>query len=589
VAQPDPRREPDRNELVDCLGQASGRIGAAPDAIDRWTSLDRAVTVSWSVAMPENCRRVIHVYVTPRIDADTQFLPLAGSRVLPVHTTHTFGLQVGRGSDRRTLARTTVQVRGAPPTLLSVSPGRRYAATDFPDFKARWMQPYDSNDFLRWSCWQLRTYGDGAWTTAERMTAMVRMFDLTGDQDYLDELQSLTNAALMYRDDRHPDRRSDDFRGGVSPGWGEHGVNTGGLHTVGEVSSSILAYPIAAFARMVAERPTLHAAYGDSAIAYANAALQTAQLFLPQVKHWLNSGGRVAYLAQLESIRDRPSDADCQRAFDAAQYPDISAASISRFKTMRTNCQDLSRLAGLPFSHNENQAFMMLLIELWRVLGSEYYRLSPARATTAEAVRLQIPLIVGRYHRWFMQHVKSLSTGPVRFYYWNHAEERPAGVNTNPEDTSHGDLDMIYLNIFRENYARLNAVTSDWNEPLPPLGSSELEKFANTFLLKIASGYHFAKYVTGRPADPADYYDGSCVGWVTLTVANRDVFSRCQTVAHRVVNGQQPKLGIGNHAALLMSKQLLPGHQPREEAGPLSRGVTTRPAAAPPARPGCAP
>jgi hypothetical protein len=55
---------------------------------------------------------------------------------------------------------------------------------------------------------------------------------------------------------------------------------------VDEVVSSLYANPMATFARIVAEDPALNVtAYGELAMKYANAAVQTVWLFMPQIRY----------------------------------------------------------------------------------------------------------------------------------------------------------------------------------------------------------------------------------------------------------------------------------------------------------------
>jgi hypothetical protein len=64
--------------------------------------------------------------------------------------------------------------------------------------------------------------------------------------------------------------------------------------------------------------------------------------------------------------------------------------------------------------------------------------------------------------------------------------------------------------------------------------------------------------VTGREGNPADASNSRCEGWLGLTRADARVWQACHAVSLRIVDDRQPYLNIGNHSALLMSKQFLP-------------------------------
>ena len=126
------------------------------------------------------------------------------------------------------------------------------------------------------------------------------MFELTRDRKYLDHLRAIASTVLQFRNDHHP---GDDFpgrdnpvcidcrppfvdheRGKVEPAWnsGTHWdwVDDGGLSPVDAVVTGLYGYAVAAFARIVAEDPSLQAAYGADAMTYANETLRTLWAFM---------------------------------------------------------------------------------------------------------------------------------------------------------------------------------------------------------------------------------------------------------------------------------------------------------------------
>src|SRR5262249_38288688 len=141
------------------------------------------------------------------------------------------------------------------------------------------------------------------WDTAERMRSMARMHELTyglfHDLRYLNHLRQLIEISLFFRDDHYPGNPDpkckrceptpiDDFRGGHVAGWGgvfatAGGVPEGNFSGISEDLTGILTYPIATFARIVAEDLSLQADYGPDAVHYANAAMETMWALMPQM------------------------------------------------------------------------------------------------------------------------------------------------------------------------------------------------------------------------------------------------------------------------------------------------------------------
>jgi hypothetical protein len=453
--------------------------------------------------------------------------------------------------------------------LVTVSDGKASTAADIAIFDATWTQPLQHQQALDQAYWWLyKRFDGGVWETGQRMAALARMYELTHERRYLDQLREFIELALRFRDDHHPgDIHStgedipaqplDEFRGRVMPAWGGKSVNTGGLHGVGEVVASVYTYPIAAFARIVAESPALHATYGNDAVRYTNAVLEMAWAFMPQIGYRTAGNFVEAYLTHLENYRTKPTQRQCADAYRKAlsDDPDASDQTKRRYRVMHNNCNNLRKIAGLPMSHNENLAFSMVLIELLRALDSAFYRQSPARSRDAEPTRTLIPLLVSRQQRYFVNHLQTIADSPNgERFLWHHADDLPQGVNYHPEDTSHGALVMRYLELLRRNFDYLNALPTSVGEPIP-LDSSHLRRFANTFLQKIAIGTNFANNVAGDAANQVDLRNSESDGWMSLAVADMKVYYTCHNVTLRIVNRSQPYLTIGNHSALLMNKR----------------------------------
>ena len=548
VAQP--IRDVDRLALEQqCVASATGRMSATPGTVDRWTSLDRAVDLSWSVSLPSGCPASVRVGISPRQSAARSPFPRSdGLKTDAIHHARWFALSVSGGGHSRVLDRVFVQVKGDP-GFLNISAGSELSSQDLQTFNAQWMQPYEIDWRFQRTCNNIRDRNDAiVWEAFEFTLAMVRMYELTRDPKYAKALGKFADYMLSKRNDRHPQPKQDEYRGDVSSAWGASNVNTGGYFRMGEITSSLYGYSIAAYARIVLENPTLRAVDGDKAIGYVNEIGRTAQVFMPQMRNALAAGHREAVLTQLQDLSDKPTQAECEAAADA--YP-------GELTTELANCKNLRGVAGKPFSYNEVGAYMMMLTELWRASNAEAYQQSTRKSILVQQLRVTVPLWVARFQRFFWRHLSSRTVSGKPYYVWHHADEVP---RIRIEDTNHAALDMTYLGIVHDNSVALNAHASNWNEPLPPLGSDELSKFANTFLLRIARGENFNRNVAGdatRDDEAKDEYNGACDGWAMMARGNPGVFAACRRMFLRNVSGTQPYAGLGVHAALLKAKGML--------------------------------
>ena len=370
----------------------------------------------------------------------------------------------------------------------AVSDGTLITAADLSNFDVVWMRDQERTQFLNDSAGALAwRYLVAAWGINERMSALERMYELTHDWRYLSDVRDLINVALLpYRDDRYPGspgpgcfkcdaHPTDEVRGANLPAWGGATVDGGDFNRVDENVSNLYAYPIARFARIVLEDPGLRATYGAEAVADANAVMQTAWVFMPQIGYSNVGNFTEAYFASF-NIRNKFSAQDwsnaCQAAYQAEYNFESNGSTLSdeatrRLQGMRNNCNNAYLGGGFPMAHNEQKLFMMVLIELQRALDTDFYRHSPQSANAAEPTRVLIPLVVSRHQRYFVDRLQTRtddSYGPR--YYWHYMDDVPAGINTHTEDTSHGQVDMQYLDVLRRNYDRLNALASARGEPI---------------------------------------------------------------------------------------------------------------------------
>jgi hypothetical protein len=468
----------------------------------------------------------------------------------------------------------------------TLSDGPAVTAEDLAQFDRKW-----AGDHAGRSCLARQRLAERCdpcvWEIFDRMHALIRMYDLTHDQKFVVQLRDLVEHAFQFRDDRHPGRvevlpacaSCDDCvavdlpprpldlaRQKVVPGWGGKSPNSGGLHGVSVGDSALYAHAMAAFARIVLENPGPLAPYLGDAVRHANAVIETVYAFLPDIAYRERGGQVEAYLLSgLPSYRT-PTPQQCSDAYAEelarikrevarAEWPEAEG----RARSMLNNCRTAPRIG--PLQHNINLSFAMVLIELSRALESPSYRQSPQRSNDAEPARVLAPVLVARLHRYFVNNLHTVTDAPGRSrFVWNFSDDVPTGIDTHPEDASHGALDMRYVELIardRDRLSRLAAAAA----PGESISFDEtyLRRFANTFLQKLVQGRHLAHDVTGRAADPIDQWDGMCDGWVVLAAADPEVYEVCREMtlraAFRNPGCVQPNLNMSNHAALLAHKR----------------------------------
>ena len=483
----------------------------------------------------------------------------------------------------------------APTTFnpVTISNGTAVTAADIASFDAQWLSPPApqtapiASDLYWAQCTFFDRFSAAVWGVESDMTAMARLYEITHDTKYLDILRQFIELALQYRDDNYNPtppypcsytspfagpKPVDDFRGHVMPGWGATTPDVANFNFDSEVVASLYGYAIATFARIVAEDPTLQPTYGNDAIRYANAALETAWAFMPQVD--IHQVGNVyeAHLSQLDIYRTKPSKSDCDTAYNAAKAamdaanqqaaaagnpPAYVQDDYNRLSQQRTNCENLECVAGAPLAHNESGAYAMMMIELWRVLDSDFYQHSNQQAANAGLTRSLFPLLVSRFHRYFTNRTHVVSDPRGDRLTWHYQDDQPSCVGLHAEDANHGAYDIRYLGELRASFDRINSAATSGGEPIP-MTLTQLDQFANTFLEEIAPGANFNGDVNGTAAtaDSQGLWEDNadCDGWVYLAVADARAWGVCHDVSLRVINSSQPYLTIGNHSALLATK-----------------------------------
>jgi hypothetical protein len=563
--------------------------------------------LTWSVEA-KSCLAPPRITLERTLPPELDIVPLSGqtSRDDVIKTT-IFALKAQvQGEAKRTLATVTVTVTGDP-GFITVSYGKHLTADDITKFNQQWMQPLERAAALNFATSTLSNLDSSGDTgNGERMAAMVRMFDLTQDPRYLDHLLDLIEIVMHFRDDRPFDtgsnvfRPTDEIRNRVGlPAWGGGLLDNFGLHSVLELTSSLYAYPIAAFARILAEDPALRARYQcpigfqgppllqaaivvkpcADAVWLTNRVIETVAFFLPQIHQQPVGNVTEAMLTHPKAYLVRPTKADCDDALNQAKS--IAPESIDRWNEEHLDCLESRNAAGQPMAHNKNLAFSMALIELSRVLDSLFYLQSPGRASNAEAIRDSLFVIMPRQQRYFVDHLNPESLKDnydackthFCWYYMDAGNPPPPGwpacelggykcLNYHIEDTDHGSMDMAYVGLFLRDIDRLRAGAAPFNEQFP-LGPALLQGFAGTFVDTIApntnvTGGNFKSDLAGhQSSNPPDGSDNLCDGWLELTRVDFQVWALCHEMSLRIVNSQQPYLRIGNHSMLLNSKQFM--------------------------------
>jgi hypothetical protein len=399
-------------------------------------------------------------------------------------------------------------------------------------------------------------------------------------------LLDFIHIALKFRDDRPLDtnvgRPIDQIRNQVGlPAWGGGLLDNYGLHSVLELTSSYYAYPIAAFARIVAEDPALQARYEckiiplepridvtvkcSDIIFYANSILQTVEVFLRQIQQHSVGNGVEAMLTNPKEYHVRPTKDDCKDAKHQALAKEPGRKD--RWKDEYRYCKENQPLAEKPMPHNINLLFSMVLIELSRVLASPFYQQSPRRASNAATLQDFFFVLISRQQRYFVNHLNPESLRDIdacknNNFCWYYDDHGVDGIPHDSEDTDHGSMDMTYMRPFFRDIDRLSAAAERFNERFS-LGFDQLQGFARTFVNTIAAntdvtGKNFKHNVTGATENNPENSNSRCEGWLELTRADWRVWNLCNYMSLRSVDGQQPWLNVANHSALLANKQFLP-------------------------------
>lgn len=558
-----------------CAG-LTGTLTSDKTTVDRRTGSlgDVTAVLSWHLEVPSACDRSIPVFISDFVPAD----PYAedGSQYFVMERTRTFQLR----ALNRVLSSVTVNVLGDP-LPVSISAGPNLEASDLSQFNAVYMQRWQRELKLEETWYRLFTRQDAAqWEAFERMSAMVRMFDLTGDLQYATHLRELTNVLLPYRDDLHPGHDPhfgnltlppaiDLTRGQTQPlpAWGGASVSSGGFHRVTEASFAYI-YAVAAYARIVMGNPTLRAQFGAEAVASINQLLPTEQLFAGQLASRATDTGVEMWLKK-PMLSRVPTNAECDAALADEIARNGGDPSSTRNQTQLRICKGLGNEMGSPLPYNYRFLYMAAMTELWLALDDPFYRASTQGVVPggrADQLRTDIPVRIARLLRYFNRrtHIHPISISK----YWNYNDEVAPGVSTHIEDASHGSIDMAGLDVVRRNQVRLNAAAGAAGESIPVFSFNDLSWFARTVTVKLTASGNMADDLLGNAADPVDSRNGNCDGWTNFTEVEPLVFDRCYGITFRNVGNEQPYLNLASYASLLKNKHWRPTPPPPPPTNP---------------------
>jgi hypothetical protein len=481
------------------------------------------------------------------------------------------------------------------PTVV-IDHGNQVTSHDIWLFNQRWMLEGDRSQRLGNWAWGLKNrQGWIAWGVADDANAMVHMYELTHDRQYLDYLRDMAKIVLSFRNDKHP---GDDFpkgdnpvcmdcrppfidheRGKVEAAWNSathwDWVADGGLTPVDAVLSGIYSQVLSAFARIVAEDPdpSIQTGYGSDAVTFANEALRTVWVFEPGfetrpagdfVEGTFHRPSIFPTAGQCEQSRDLAADHARKFAKVDGKEPTDVLQKIDQ--SMTSNCMRAGLYAGKPEAHNQSGMLISMMIELWRALDSNFYRSSANQSRDADFARGLIPLMVARHQRYFVNrlHIEQ-NAGQGDRYWWHYNDDVP---DPHVED-GHANLDMLNVEVLRRGFDRLNPMAAAFGEPIA-LDDAMRQRFANTFLEEIGrpteidNGGDLRFDVGGRSNGdvdrPSDNSNSQFDGWVNLASVEPTIYRICSEVGLRIrgANNSQPYLTIADHAALLANKQFAP-------------------------------
>ena len=395
------------------------------------------------------------------------------------------------------------------------------------------------------------------WERGRRISALVQMYDLVAPLNatqaarYLERLGHIAGALLDNRDDARglPDVAADAFRDCVMPAWGGYAEDRDRRWNTDVVTSGLFTYAMAAFARRVADDPTLYAEYGGDAIRFITATLETYEAFRSEL-HLVDSDAQAYFVLPL------------RYAYLGCNRNDMS-------EDAKHMCEGYRDGAGKPLSWNENLSMMKALAEVALAGDSALYRGSPdATPLRLDLATKEAPLLIAKNFTFFDNHLRSktLSDG-TPYFEWDHQQPVTSWwffTESRIQDTAHAGFELGSLAVLLEDKIRLNALLERaGRSERVALSAPLFVRFANTFLRKI---WHYDyQNVRGLRNVIDEKVDGTsnpteaqnaneeCAGWIPLAQFDRWMWIRCRDATFHAPG----YLREDNHAALLRYRQFL--------------------------------
>ncbi len=395
------------------------------------------------------------------------------------------------------------------------------------------------------------------WYFARRTVALVHLYDLVAPVDaaragkYLERLRRMADVFLANRDDLRlfhapfphcvtSYRPADAFRGRLMPSWGGCTPDRDGKWNTDVVTTGLLTYPMAAFARRVTDNPALQ----------ATSCAHTRKAPSP---HFPNGFGGCTYAS--EAIRFITATLDSYAGYrhemhltdgDPWAYFTVPAtyaqlACNTGDDKLQHACSGYRDTAGKPIAYNENLSMMKALAEAAIASDSALYRASANNAGRVNLGVNEAPRLIAKNFTFYDKHLrtKTLDDG-TPYFEWD-TQEPGIGIlgKHTLQDTAHAGFELGSLATLLEDKILLNAMlTRAGRSESLGLSTPLFVRFANTFLRRIWT-YDFqnpngprnllSKGIDGRPTPTmTDNANVGCEGWAPLAQFDKWVWTRCR-------------------------------------------------------------
>jgi hypothetical protein len=381
----------------------------------------------------------------------------------------------------------------------------------------------------------------------QRLDALVKMYDLLLPIDrvramrFLDRLHAMCNVLLANRDD-HRGAPMDPFRGRVMKAWGSITANRDNKWNTDPVSSGDYIYAMAAFARRVADNPTLFCQ--DSlvdAVRFTTAAFETYMEFHDEL--YIPNGSTYAWYNEPLGYAGLTCD---------------NGAS---------GCEGYRDRAGQPIAYNEGLSMMRAMAEAALAANSALYRNSHDGSgdDVLSALRMfymtsEGPVVIARNVQWFLDSLsRNFWSNGELYYYW---VAQPG--NDWAQDTPHAQYEIRSIVDIFEMRPRLDPIlAANGHSERVRLDPIILSGFSNTFLLRVWTNDYsdktgtkqniLAENVVGDA--PKQNRNMECAGFTALGQIDNWAWERCRDSVFHSFGSAGDSLRVDNHAALLRYRQ----------------------------------